>query len=109
MAVDNDAADADVVGPAIDLDLGDVEIGAGEVALVISKESTRNSGVDTAGAARVAGDANAGDLDADRIIDVQSQVSPANARYSLISEMGFMLSLMPPPDGCCENVWRCRR
>ena len=39
LAVDNDSADADVVGPAIDLDLGDVEIGAGEVALVISKES----------------------------------------------------------------------
>ena len=76
LAVDNDSADADVVGASIDLDLGDVEIGAGEVALVISKESPRNSGVDTAGAARVAGDANAGDLDADRIIDVQSQVSP---------------------------------
>ena len=89
LAVDNDSADADVVGPAIDLDLGDVEIGADQVALVITKESTRNSGV---------GDGD-GDLRADRIIDVQSQVSPDNARYSLISEMGFTLSLMPPQTG----------
>ena len=103
LAVDNDSADADVVGASIDLDLGDVEIGAGEVALVISKESTRNSGVDTAGAARVAGDANAGDLDADRIIDVQSQASPTNARYSLISEIGFTLSLMPPQTGAVRT------
>ena len=103
LAVDNDSADADVVGPAIDLDLGDVEIGADQVALVISKESTRNSGVDTAGAARAEGDANAGDFDADRIINVQSQASPTNARYSLISEMGFTLSLMPPQTGAVRK------
>ena len=95
LAVDNDAADADVVGPAIDLDLGDVEIGADQVALVISKESARNSGVSV----RAPGDANEGDLDANRIINVQSQASPTNARYSLISEMGFTLSLMPPQTG----------
>ena len=41
LAVDNDSDDADVVGPAIDLDLGDVEIGADQVALVVSKESAR--------------------------------------------------------------------
>ena len=108
LEIENDSADADVVGESVVIDLGDVEIGAGEVALVISKEG-RNSGVDTAGVARVKGDANAGNLDADRIIDVKSQVSPTNARYILISEMGFMISLIPPPDGCCENGWRCRR
>ena len=103
LAVDNDSADADVVGASIDLDLGDVEIGADQVALVVSKESARNSGVDLAGVARAEGDANAGNFDADRIIDVQSQVSPTNARYSLISEMGFMLSLIPPQTGAVRT------
>ena len=102
LEIENDAADADVVGESIEIDLGDTEIGAGEVALVISKEG-RNSGVDTAGVARVKGDANAGNLDADRIIDVKSQVSPTNARYSLISEMGFMISLLPPQTGAVRT------
>ena len=48
------------------IDLGDVEIGAGQVALVVSKEGRDTSGI---------GDSE-GDLRADRIIDVQSQVSP---------------------------------
>ena len=102
LEIDNDAADTDVVGASIEIDLGDVEIGAHQVALVVSKEG-RNSGVDTAGAARVAGDANAGDLDADRIINVQNDVSPDNARYRLISEMGFMLSLIPPQKGAVRT------
>ena len=89
LVVDNDSADADVVGGSVEIDLGDVEIDADQVALVISKASARNSGV---------GDSD-GDLRADRIIDVQSMVSPDNARYSLISEMGFMISLMPPQTG----------
>ena len=93
LAVDNDSADADVVGESIEIDLGDVEIGADQVALVVSKESARNSGV---------GDGD-GDLRADRIIDVQSQVSPTNDRYSLISEMGFMLSLIPPRTGAVRT------
>ena len=102
LEIENDAADPDVVGESIEIDLGDTEIGAGEVALVISKEG-RNSGVDTAGVARVKGDANAGNLDADRIIDVKSQVSPTNARYSLISEMAFMISLLPPQTGAVRT------
>ena len=89
LIVDNDSADDDVVGASVEIDLGDVEIDADQVALVISKESARNSGV---------GDGE-GDLRADRIIDVQSAVSPDNARYTLISEMGFMISLMPPQTG----------
>ena len=95
LEIDNDSADAKVVGAgdSIVIDLGDVEIGAGEVALVVSKESARNSGVGV-------GD---GDLRADRIIDVQSDVSPDNARYSLISEMGFMLSLIPPQTGAVRR------
>ena len=68
LEIENDSADADVVGAGdtIEIDLGDVEIGADQVALVVSKESARNSGV---------GDGD-GDLRADRIIDVQSDVSP---------------------------------
>ena len=93
LEIDNDSADADVVGESIVIDLGTVEIGAEQVALVVSKESTRNSGVGV-------GD---GDLRADRIIDVQSTVSPTNARYSLISEMGFMLSLIPPQTGAVRT------
>ena len=99
LEIDNDSADADVVGESIEIDLGDVEIGAYQVALVVSKESSRNSGVSV----RAPGDDNEGDLDANRIIDVQSDVSPANARYSLISEMGFMLSLIPPQTGAVRT------
>ena len=93
LAVDNDSADADVVGESIEIDLGDVEIGADQVALVVTKEGRDTSGI---------GDGE-GDLRADRIIDVQSQVSPDNARYSLISEMGFMLSLIPPRTGAVRT------
>ena len=88
LVVENDSADADVVGGIVEIDLGDTEIGEDQVALVVSKEG-RNSGV---------GDGE-GDLRADRIINVQSMVSPDNARYSFISEMGFMISLMPPQTG----------
>ena len=93
LEIENDSADDNVVGESIVIDLGDVEIGADQVALVVSKESTRNSGVGV-------GD---GDLRADRIIDVQSDVSPDNARYSLISEMGFMVSLIPPQTGAVRK------
>ena len=92
LEIDNDSADADVVGESVVIDLGDVEIGADQVALVVSK-SGRNSGVGT----------GEGDLRADRIIDVQSAVSPTNARYSLISEMGFMISLIPPQTGAVRT------
>ena len=93
LEVENDAADDDVVGVSIELDLGDVEIGADQVALVVSKEAGRNSGVGT-------GD---GDLRADRIINVQSQVSPNNARYSLISERAFTATLLPPRTGAVRT------
>ena len=85
IAIENDAADDDVAGESFEIDLGDMEIGADQVALVVSKTG-RNSGVGT----------GAGDLRADRILDVQAMVSPDNARYSLISEMAFMISLRAP-------------
>ena len=95
LEVENDSADADVVGEGdtIVIDLGDVEIGADQVALVVTKEGRDTSGI---------GDGE-GDLRADRIINVQSDVSPDNARYSLISEMGFMLSLIPPQTGAVRK------
>ena len=95
LEVDNDSADADVVGAGdtIVIDLGDVEIGADQVALVVTKEGRDTSGI---------GDGD-GDLRADRIINVQSDVSPDNARYSLISEMGFMISLIPPQTGAVRK------
>ena len=95
LEVDNDSADPDVVGAGdtIVIDLGDVEIGADQVALVVTKEGRDTSGI---------GDGE-GDLRADRIINVQSDVSPDNARYSLISEMGFTLSLIPPQTGAVRK------
>ena len=95
LEVDNDSADADVVGAGdtIVIDLGDVEIGVDQVALVVTKEGRDTSGI---------GDGE-GDLRADRIINVQSAVSPNNARYSLISEMGFMISLIPPQTGAVRK------
>ena len=95
LSLDNDAADADVVASSIEIDLSSLEIGEDQVALVVSKTG-RNSGV---------GDA-AGDIRADRILNVQDTVSPDNARYSLISEMGFMLTLMPPatPGSAIRNA-----
>ena len=98
ISIDNDPADDKVVAPSVNLKLGDVVIGKDQVALVVSKTG-RNSGMDTAGTARAKGDANAGNFDADRIINVQKEVSTA-AQYSLISEMAFRISLIPPlPSG----------
>ena len=68
LEIENDSDDADVVGESIEIDLGDVEIGADQVALVVSKEGRDTSGI---------GDGD-GDLRADRIIDVQNDVSPDN-------------------------------
>ena len=95
LEVDNDSADDGVVGAGdtIVIDLGDVEIGEDQVALVVTKEGRDTSGI---------GDGE-GDLRADRIINVQSDVSPDNARYSLISEMGFMISLIPPQTGAVRK------
>ena len=91
----NDPADTDVVGKTVRVTLGDVTLGKDQVALVVSKTTGRNSGV----SARTPGDTNEGDLDSNRIINVQSDVSPTNARYSLISEMAFRITLLPPQTG----------
>ena len=92
VGIDNDSADADVIAPSIGIKLDGVTLDAGQVALVVSKMTNRNSGV----AARTKGDANAGALDSNRIIDAKSQVNPPTDQYSLLSEMAFRISLEPP-------------
>ena len=87
--IDNDSADADVVGETVNVEIGDVTVDKDQVVLVISKASGRNSGVGT----------GKGDLRADRIVDAQSQLSPNDARYSMISEMAFKVALLPPQTG----------
>ena len=91
LLIQNDPMDKDVVSGTVSLDLGNVVVGVDkqgrkQSVLVVSKTG-RSSGIGT----------GVGDLRADRIIDVQSQVSPDQARYMLISEMGFKLSLQAPP------------
>ena len=92
VGIDNDSADADVVATSLSIKLDGVTLGAGQSALVVSKTSNRNSGV----AARSKGDANAGALDSNRIVDASSQIKPASMTYSMLSEMSFRISLEPP-------------
>ena len=94
LVVQNDPADTEVVGSAVTLDLGDVVVGVDkkgrkQSVLVVSKAG-RSSGVGTGADAK-------GMLREERIINVQSQASPDDAKYSLISEMGFTLTLVAPP------------
>ena len=83
--IDNDPTDTDVIGASINVEIGDVTVGKDQVVLVVSKSSTRNSGVGM----------GEGDIREDRIVDIQDQVSE-DERYSLISEMAFTISLIPP-------------
>ena len=89
--IDNDAADADVVAETIRLNIGDVVVGQDQVVLIVSKAG-RSSGIGTGADAK-------GMLRSERIVDVQSQASPTDARYSLISEMAFRIALVPPQTG----------
>ena len=92
IVINNDPADAAVVGGSVNLVIGDVTVDKDQVVLIVSKAG-RNSGVSD----RAAGDTNEGDLDLKRIVDVQSQVSPGDDQYMLISEMGFRISLIVSP------------
>ena len=89
--IDNDATDADVVAESVNITLGDVVVGKDQVVLVVTKTG-RNSGVGSGADAQ-------GMLREDRIVNVQSQVSPTDARYSLISAMAFKIALLPPQKG----------
>lgn len=86
--VDNDPADADVIAESVNVTIGDVTVGKDQVVLVVTKTG-RNSGVGT----------GTGDLRTDRIVNVRSQISPTDARYSLISESAFKIALLPPQKG----------
>ena len=92
VAIANDPADAGVAGSSIGIELGDVTIGEDQAVLIVSKTSGRNSGVGT----------GTGDIRADRIVDVRAMVSPDNANYMLLSEMGFTITLMPPSEGAVK-------
>ena len=84
--IDNDS---DASSSSYRVDIGDVTVGKDQVVLVISKAG-RNSGTGMGADAK-------GTLRSDRIVDVQSQVSPGEDTYMLISEMAFKLSLVLPP------------
>ena len=92
VAIANDPTDAGVAGSSIEIELGDVTVGKDQVVLIVSKTSGRNSGVGT----------GTGDIRADRIVDVRAMVSPDNANYMLLSEMGFTITLMPPSEGAVK-------
>ena len=81
--IDNDA---DASSTSYRLDIGNVTVDKDQVVLIVSKTG-RNSGVGN----------GAGMLRGDRIVDVQSQVSPGEGTYRLISETGFKISLVIPP------------
>ena len=95
LSIDNDPADTDVVAASVNIELGDVIVGKDQVVLVVTRKG-RNSGTSR----RTLGDgASTGNLDEDRIVDVQSQLRPKVNMYSLISEMAFRIALMPPGSG----------
>ena len=95
VSIDNDAGDTDVITTSLSIDLSGVVLAKNQVALVVSKTG-RNSGTDQAGVARTAGDANAGMLDADRIVNASVELKPAARNYSILSESAFRISLEPP-------------
>lgn len=82
--VDNDPSDA-VVLPSLNVQLGDIEVGADQSALVISKESNRNSGVGTGDT-----DAAAGMIRSERIVN--AGLDP----HAFLSKMSFRIGLVPP-------------
>ena len=84
--IDNDS---DASSSSYRVDIGDVTVGKDQTLLIISKAG-RNSGTGMGADAK-------GTLREDRIVDVQSQVSPGEANYMLISEIAFKLSLVLPP------------
>ena len=92
LRVENDPADTDVVATSVNIQLGDVSIGKDQVVLVVTRKG-RNSGTSR----RTLGDgAGIGDLDEDRIVDVQPLLRPKGNMYSLLSETAFRIALLPP-------------
>ena len=86
--ISNDAADADVVGSSVSIDLsGTLGVGGGEDAGGTMGKSL----LLVAGAARSSGNLS----DSARVVDVSDQVGETG-RYTLISEMAFMVALVPP-------------
>ena len=86
VGIDNDSTDADVIAPSIGIKLDGVVLDASQTALVVSKMSNRNDGLDVV-------------VSSGRIVDAQAQVNPPSATYSILSEMAFRISLEPPLEG----------
>ena len=92
LRVENDPADTDVVVPSVDIELGDVIIGKDQVLLVVARKG-RNSGTSRRALGNGAG---IGDLDENRIVDVQNLLRPKGNMYSLLSKRAFRIALLPP-------------
>ena len=86
--VTNDAADADVVGSSVSIDLsGTLGVGGGEDAGGTMGKSLLLVAGDARSSSNLVGSA--------RVVDVSDQVGETG-RYTLISEMAFMVALVPP-------------
>ena len=86
--ISNDAADADVVGSSVSIDLsGTLGVGGGEGA----------GGTMGKSLLLVAGDSPRSSTGSARVVDVSDQVGETG-RYTLISEMAFMVALVPPQE-----------
>ena len=86
--VTNDAADADVVGGSVSIDLsGTLGVGGGEDAGGTMGKSLLLVAGDARSSSNLVGSA--------RVVDVSDQVGETG-RYTLISEMAFMVALVPP-------------
>ena len=88
LQITNDAADDDVVGGSVSINLsGDLGIGGGEDAggtlgkslLLVAGVGNRSNNLDGS----------------DRVVDISDQVDQ-KGRYTLISTMSFMIALVPP-------------
>ena len=88
--ITNDAADADVVGSSVSIDLsGTLGVGGGEDAGGTMGKSLLLVAGDSRSSSNLSG--------SDRVVDVSDQVGETG-RYTLISEMAFMVALVPPQE-----------
>ena len=87
--ISNDAADADVVGSSVSIDLsGTLGVGGGtDAGGTMGKSLLLVAGDSRSSSSNLVGN--------DRVVDVSDQVGETG-RYTLISEMAFMVALVPP-------------
>ena len=86
--IENTAADADVIGTALDIKLkGTLGIGGGEGAGGTMGKSLLLVGGNARSSSNLSG--------SDRVVDVSSDLGQ-RGRYTLLSPMGFLITLLPP-------------